>query len=196
MLSKAEQKFEYYEAREVPVFLENCRKKFYPVSCFAVYTGMRLKEIAGLTWRNVLYDSKQIIVEKSGSGPTKSRKVRSIPLNRNLEDILHDHNPTITEECNKSEFVFPDEYGNMRARKRGRISFKSPLETALKKSGLPRIKFHDIKHTFASNFVMKGGSVLSLKEILGHSDISTTMMYAHLAPSYLEEKINRLDFSL
>ena len=77
---------------------------------------------------------------------------------------------------------------------RERVSFKSPLETALKKGGLPRIEFHDLRHTFASNYVMKGGSILYLKEILGHSDISTTMMYAHLAPSYLEEEINRLDF--
>ncbi|MFC1493306.1 tyrosine-type recombinase/integrase [candidate division KSB1 bacterium] len=54
---------------------------------------------------------------------------------------------------------------------------------------MQRIEFHDLRHTFASNFVMKGGSLLSLKEILGHSDINTTMMYAHLAPSYLEEEI-------
>ena len=63
-----------------------------------------------------------------------------------------------------------------------------------KYSGLPKIKYPDLRYTFASNFVMKGGSILSLKEILGHSDINTTMMYAYLALSYLEEEINRLDF--
>lgn len=82
----------------------------------------------------------------------------------------------------------------MRGGDSGRVSFRSPLESALKKGGLPKIKFHDLRHTFASNFVMKGGGILSLKEILSHSDISTTMMYAHLAPSFLEEEINRLDF--
>jgi len=41
---------------------------------------------------------------------------------------------------------------------------------------------------------MKCGGILSLEQILGHSDIHTTMMYAHLSPSYFEEEINRLDF--
>lgn len=98
------------------------------------------------------------------------------------------------EKGNPSEYVFPDVYGEMRGGSTGRPTFKGPLETALKHAELPKIKFHDLRHTFASNFVMRGGSILSLKEILGHSDINTTMMYAHLAPSYLEEEINRLDF--
>jgi len=107
---------------------------------------------------------------------------------------LNEHDPVHTDEGGISEYVFSDDYGNMRGMVSGRVSFKSPLETALKKGGLPKIKFHDLRHTFASNFVMKGGNILSLKEILGHADISTTMMYAHLASSYLEEEINRLDF--
>ncbi len=84
--------------------------------------------------------------------------------------------------------------GEIRGGERERLTFKSPLETDLKKAKLPKIKFYDLRHTFASNFVLRGGRILSLKEILGHADISTTMMYAHLAPSYLEEEINRLDF--
>jgi len=132
--------------------------------------------------------ANEFIVESSGSGPTKSRRVRSIPLYKKLEDILKEHNPILLKEGNYSEYVFPDEYGNMRGGKRGRASFSSPLETALKKANLPKIAFHDLRHTFASNFVMKGGSILSLKEILGHSNINTTMMYAHLAPSYRRKK--------
>ncbi len=82
----------------------------------------------------------------------------------------------------------------MRGGSTGRPTFKSPLETALKHAGLPKIKFHDLRHTFATNFVMKGGSILSLKEILGHSDLKMTMRYAHLAPDYLEGEIERLSY--
>ena len=77
---------------------------------------MRLNEIVGLKLRNILYDSKRIIVENSGSGPTKSRKVRSIPLNENLEKILKKHETISTEEGNPSEYVFPDVYGEMRGK--------------------------------------------------------------------------------
>ncbi len=181
--------FRYLNEKQTKTLLEHCNKDFYPICSTAVYTGMRLYEIIGLRWQNVLYDSRRIVVESSGSGPTKSRKVRYVPLNKNLEEILRQ------TDFGKSEYVFPDEYGNMRGSDKKRISFKHSLESVLKKAELPKIKFHDLRHTFASNFVMKGGSILSLKEILGHSDINTTMMYAHLAPSYLEEEINRLDFS-
>jgi len=181
--------FRYLNEDQTRELLENCNSDFYPICSTAVYTGMRLYEIIGLKWQNVLYDSRRIVVESSGTGPTKSRKVRYIPLNKNLEEILSQL------DSRKSEYVFPDEEGNMRGSNRKRVDFRHSLESALKKAELPRIKFHDLRHTFASNFVMKGGSLLSLKEILGHSDINTTMMYAHLAPSYLEEEINRLDFS-
>lgn len=181
--------FRYLTGEQTKELLKYCGKDFYPICATAVYTGMRLHEIVGLKWRNILYDSKRIIVESSGEGPTKSRKVRPIPINKKLEEII------ISLHKKDSEYVFPTDEGKMRGGKRGRVDFRYSLESALYKAGLPRIKFHDLRHTFASNFVMKGGSILSLKEILGHSDINTTMMYAHLAPNYLEQEINRLDFS-
>lgn len=54
---------------------------------------------------------------------------------------------------------------------------------------------HVLRHTFASHFVMRGGSVIVLKDILGHSEITTTMRYSHLAPSHLEYavKLNPLN---
>ncbi|MFC1556724.1 tyrosine-type recombinase/integrase [candidate division KSB1 bacterium] len=61
---------------------------------------------------------------------------------------------------------------------------------------LPKIRFHDLRHTFASNFIMSGGNILSLNKILGHSDLKMTMRYAHLAPDYLEGEIERLNYKL
>ncbi len=54
----------------------------------------------------------------------------------------------------------------------------------------------DLRHTFASNFMMKGRNILSLQKILGHEDLQTTLIYAHLSPGYLEGEIDRLNFSL
>ncbi len=52
--------------------------------------------------------------------------------------------------------------------------------------------WHGLRHTFASLYVMSGGSLLALKEILGHSNPRTSMIYAHLAPDYLGNEMNRL----
>ena len=129
---------------------------------------MRAGGIIGLKKQNVNLKKLVIKVLQGKEGPTKSRKVRSIPMN--LEEILDDHNPTITEESNASEYVFPDEYGNMREEESGRVSFKSPLKSALRKDNLPRIKFHDLRHTFASNFVMKDAIYSVTLNTLCHVD--------------------------
>lgn len=46
---------------------------------------------------------------------------------------------------------------------------------------------HILRHTFASHFIMKGGNILALQRILGHSSLNITMRYAHLAPDYFAE---------
>jgi hypothetical protein len=56
---------------------------------------------------------------------------------------------------------------------------------ALEGAGCHRVRFHDLRHTYASHFVMAGGNLLALQKLLGHADLKTTMKYAHLAPDYL-----------
>lgn len=48
---------------------------------------------------------------------------------------------------------------------------------------------HILRHTFAAHFIMGGGHIVTLKEILGHASLSMTMRYAHLAPEHLSEAI-------
>jgi integrase len=56
---------------------------------------------------------------------------------------------------------------------------------ALEGAGCHRVRFHDLRHTYASHFVMARGNLLALQKLLGHADLKTTMKYAHLAPDYL-----------
>jgi len=51
-------------------------------------------------------------------------------------------------------------------------------------------RFHDLRHTFASHFMMNGGNIYDLQKILGHTQIEMTMRYAHLSPDHLAEAIN------
>ncbi|MGG5961885.1 phage integrase [Salmonella enterica] len=56
--------------------------------------------------------------------------------------------------------------------------------------GIPKGQaIHALRHTFASHFMMNGGNILTLQKILGHSKIQTTMIYAHLAPDYLQDAV-------
>ncbi|UCF64811.1 MAG: tyrosine-type recombinase/integrase, partial [bacterium] len=63
---------------------------------------------------------------------------------------------------------------------------------ALEKSGISDFKFHDLRHTFASHYVMNGGDLISLKYILGHSTLKMVERYSHLTSSYRVKMMNNL----
>ena len=69
------------------------------------------------------------------------------------------------------------------------------LAPALEKAGIRPITFHTLRHTFASHFMMNGGSIYDLQKILGHSKVEMTMRYAHLCPDYLVKASNVVSFS-
>lgn len=126
-------------------------------------TGARWSEAQGLT-------GAQIIPFKITYTRTKNGKSRTVPISESLYKMLPLKQGHIFEGSNyhtsTKEFV-----------------------SVLKKAGisLPRGKStHILRHTFASHFMMNGGNILVLRDILGHSDIKMTMRYAHFAPSYLE----------
>ena len=70
------------------------------------------------------------------------------------------------------------------------------LGAILAAAGCPPLQrpWHALRHTFASHYVMAGGNILALQKILGHSDIKVTLSYAHLAPDYLGEEMERVHF--
>ncbi len=67
------------------------------------------------------------------------------------------------------------------------------FETAVAAAGLDDFRFHDFRHHFASWFVMRGGSLQALKELLGHADLKMTLRYAHLSPEHLRDEIVKTD---
>ena len=183
-LREPQKGFDYYSEDEVALFLGNCPPDFLPIASTAVYTGMRVGEIVGLRRIDVDLERRMIRVERSGSGTTKSKRLRYVPINSRLLPILRE-----CLKCGDSEHVFPDEKGRMRT-----IDFRSEMRKAAESAGLRKIRFHDLRHTFASNFVAKGGNIISLQRILGHSTISMTLRYAHLAPDFMAHEIELLNY--
>lgn len=65
--------------------------------------------------------------------------------------------------------------------------------SVLKRAGIKDFRFHDCRHTFASQLVMSGVDLTTVKELLGHKDIKMTLRYAHLAPAHKKKAVNVLD---
>jgi len=143
----------------------------------AINTGMRKGEILSLKWsqnRNGF-----IYLEE-----TKTDESRQIPINDDLEECLKGIRKRLGLA---SEYLFPDNNGNHIK------DIKTAFGSALKRSGIDDFRPHDLRHTFASHFLMRGGSLKALKEILGHADIKMTMRYAHLSKEFAKEEIQLMN---
>jgi site-specific recombinase XerD len=70
---------------------------------------------------------------------------------------------------------------------------RTAFENAVSEAKLDGLHFHDLRHSFASWFVMRNGSLQALQTILGHADIKMTLRYAHLAPNHLRSEMTRTE---
>ncbi len=156
------------------------------ISILGFYTGMRLDELAQLTWRYV--DLTEKIITVGGEDfETKSRKQRRIPICNEALEVLSKRSTHKHIQYNNKNYVFC---------KPGGIPFSDDyiskrFKSACRSAGIDKaIHFHSLRHSFASYLVQKGVSLYAVKELLGHSSISTTEIYAHLNMDSLKEATN------
>src|SRR5262249_60408248 len=85
----------------------------------------------------------------------------------------------------------------LKGERRGRVwpvgDVRTAFENAVAEAKVDGLHFHDLRHSFASWFVMKGRSLQALQTILGHQDIKMTLRYAHLAPDHLRSEMTRAE---
>ncbi len=159
----------FLSKEEIKEFLEHAEKEtLYPMIITAMATGLRLGELKALQWDHVDLKQKTITVMKS-----KSRKFRVIPIHKKLHSVLNKL-PKTKKKC----------FNRINGR---RIFDRIALNSKIKGVG-----WHTLRHTFASHLVMAGTDLATVKELLGHSSITTTMIYTHLSKSHVHESIKNV----
>jgi integrase len=175
----------------------NGERWIYTLYFILLSTGLRIREATALAWDDINSESNLIRIgssydrfEKKIKTRTKGGKTRFVPLNESLKvELLSLRNKTIGSQ------VFPHPRINGQVIDadyfREFIFYRDVIE-----SGMPKIKVHDLRHTFASNFLMSGGSLFDLQQILGHSSYEMTKRYAHLSKAHLAKQRSIIDFKI
>ena len=161
---------------------------------FALHTGLRKGELCGLRWRDLDLDTRRLTVARSFQTTPKSGQRRHLRLPAAVLPILTQWQ----KECPPTAegLVFP-----RRSRQGGwgmaqNATYMLGLPSLLTAAGLAPLArpWHTLRHTFASHYIMSGGNLLALQQILGHADVKRTLVYAHLAPSFLADEMDRIKF--
>lgn len=152
-----------------------------PIVLLAINSGMRRGEIFKLTWNRVSFERRSVTVAGETS---KSGVGRTIPMNRELLAVL----TAWHLQCGspRQGLVFPSSSGERLT------DFTSAWRNVLKAADIENFRFHDTRHHFASKLVQSGVSLAIVRELLGHSDISQTLVYAHHAPGEKENAVELL----
>lgn len=143
----------------------------------ALKTGMRKSELLDLKWKDINSITGVITLRK-----TKSGKLRHIPIHPDVEDMLK-------HIVQNGPYVFADRRG---CRQSIHGATRGQFDVALETAGIRDFRFHDLRHTFASELVMKGADLMTVAELLGHSSTRMTERYSHLSPSHKSLAINLL----
>ena len=160
---------------DVQKLLSNCADHLKPIVTVAVHTGMRKGELLSLNWDQVNFEQGIISLLD-----TKNHERRDISMNETVK-------ATLTGMERKGSYVFSAEDGGSFG------DVRRSFETALRRSGIQDFRFHDLRHTFASNLVMESVDIMTVKELMGHKDLTMTLRYTHLAPNHKTKAVNILD---
>ena len=197
------------EGEQITAFLQAIRgNRFEPIFQLALFTGMRLSEILGLQWQRVDFTKNEIKISKQLSlqrkagdtrqlAPTKTRKARTIIATQDAMDVLKEVQKKQRMARlkagaawgNADNLVFTDEIGNSLPHSSIEHQFKR-IVTGM---GLPERRFHDLRHTFATQALKAGVDFKTLQSSMGHSTLAMTMqVYAHVLDDMKKDAADRL----
>jgi len=137
----------------------------------ALNTGMRRGEILQLKWKQIDFKKEMIRVER-----TKNGKIRYIDINELLLNELF----LLKQKRQDNEFVF---FNSGTGKPYQDVS--RAFDAACRRAEIENLRFHDLRHTFATRLIEKGVDLITIKELLGHSTVKTTERYTH---SFQEQK--------
>ena len=180
MLKEPKRRVRFLKDEEADRLMLALPEHMVPVVRYALATGCRMTEILRLEWSRVDLGRRVSWLE---AGTTKNGEGRGVPLNRDAILALRSVQGLHKRWC------FTYQGKRMEA-------IGSSWKRSLKRAGIEKFRFHDLRHTWASWHVMKGTSLQELMELGGWKSYEMVLRYAHLAPEHLSDAAARIERGL
>jgi integrase len=168
---------------KIPEFAGEFTDYLRPMVILSLYTGIRRGNVFGLLWGDIDFAAKTITLR---ADETKNSKTYHVPLNDFVISMLEAWKAQ-SGDTSLSSLVFPSPKTGERL-----DNCKTAWAHLMKRAEIENFRWHDMRHDFASQLVMDGVDLNTVRELLGHADIKMTLRYAHLAPSVKSRAVERL----
>jgi integrase len=180
---------------EINAFLEAEKdQKYLTLFMLAIFSGARQGELLGLKWTDIDWFNNQIHIQRTFNNgawykPKSKTSTRKIDLGPSMIAALKKWKMACPPDEN--DLVFPNEAGN--PMNHGNL-LKRHFYPALKAAECPKIRFHDLRHTYASLLIEQGENIKYIQSQLGHASPTVTLnVYAHLMKPINQEAACRLE---
>jgi len=174
-------KVRFFSKEEIEKLLKVSSETVKKIVLIGLNTGFRIGEIVNLTWDDIDFNRKVAIVQAKQDWQPKDNDLREVPLKDNFVKILKEW-----KQKTKSQYVLGKKFTTEQA--------SSLFRKYARLAGITDASAHTLRHTFASYLAMAGVDLYTIAKLLGHSDVSTTQIYAHLLPDTLRNAVNKLPF--
>jgi integrase len=181
---KIPKKLRYFRDEELEKLWDTATPRLRSIIALGAYAGLRNGEMINLQWRDIDFRGKRLEVRSDDEATPKGKRPRSVPMHGKLIRALKAYRGKTAEG-----FVFPRNDG--RGPKSGKEGPSREFSKLLKQVGVGG-RLHDLRHTFGSRLVKKGVPLPVVKDLMGHADIESTMIYVHLHPTQYREAIDLL----
>lgn len=193
---------------EVKQFLFHSQDSRYHIGyILAITTGMRLGEVLGLRWQDIDFDNHTLTItntvghdNKIKQGAKTNFSQRTMPIPAETINALKDYHLFIKKEKLRLGNAYNDLDLIVCTTRGGIVSrnyFRTKFYEVIKKADVPKIKFHDLRHTHASLLLKQGVHPKIVSERLGHTNVSVTLnIYSHVLPNIQEEAVAKFAKSI
>jgi integrase len=197
-LAPAEERVRWANPDEWQSLIEACTTgQQKNILTFAAETGLREQNVCGLQWIDVDLERREVrVIHKQHLVSTKNKRSMVIALSEAA--VLALQNTAKHADClyvfwHLAKVPDPKREGCFKVQPQRFKSMANWWQAVRKRSGIKDFRYHDIRHTFASNYLNRGGELSTLQLLMGHSNITQTQKYAHALTELLHQGVRKVD---